>query len=88
LEHGNRFIEEVPSVYGYPTKAKMEKNKKERYWVAPELFYVYGPTNSEIAIERVQRKHLYTKESDAYSVGKLVLHIWNDKWDPHLFKTT
>jgi hypothetical protein len=82
-----RFIEEVPSVYGYPTKAEMEKNKKERYWVVPELFYVYSPTNSETAIECVQRKHLYMKESNAYSVGKLALRIWNDKWDPYLFKT-
>jgi serine/threonine protein kinase len=49
-----RFIEDELSVYGYPTKAEMEKNKKERYWVAPELFYVYGLANSKIAIERVQ----------------------------------
>jgi serine/threonine protein kinase len=33
-----RFIKEVPLVYGYPTKEKMERNKKERFWVAPELF--------------------------------------------------
>jgi serine/threonine protein kinase len=26
-----RFIEDVPLVYGYPTKAKMKKNKKEGY---------------------------------------------------------
>jgi hypothetical protein len=45
-------------VYGYPTKAEMEKNKKERYWVALELFYVYSPTNSETAIKCVQWKHL------------------------------
>jgi hypothetical protein len=30
---------------------------------------------------------LYTKESDAYSVGKLALCIWDDKWDITLFKT-
>jgi serine/threonine protein kinase len=53
-----RFIEDEPSVYGYPTKAEMEKNKKERYWVALELFYVYSPTNSETAIKCVQWKHL------------------------------
>jgi hypothetical protein len=73
-------------VYGYPTKVEMEKNKKEHYWVAPELFYVYGPPNSEIAIERVRWKHLYTPQSDAYSIGKLALRIWNDKWDRDLFK--
>jgi hypothetical protein len=53
-------------MYNYPTKAEMEKNKNGRYWVAPELFYVYGLANSETAIERVQRKHLYTKESEAF----------------------
>jgi hypothetical protein len=54
--------------------------------VALELFYVYGPPISETAIERVRWKHLYTPQSDAYSVGKLALSIWNDEWDPHLFK--
>jgi hypothetical protein len=53
----------------------------------PELFYFYGPLNSETSIERVQRKRLYTKESDAYSVEKLALCIWNDEWNPPLFKT-
>jgi serine/threonine protein kinase len=81
------FIEDESSVYGYPTKAKIKKNKKERYWMAPDLFYVYGAANSETAIERVQWKHLYTPQLNAYSVGKLALSIWNDKWDPHLFKT-
>jgi hypothetical protein len=30
------LIEDVPYVYGYPTKDEMEKNKKERFWVAPK----------------------------------------------------
>jgi hypothetical protein len=55
--------------------------------VALELFYVYGLANSETAIEHVQWKHLYMPQSDVYSVGKLALSIWNDEWDPHLFKT-
>jgi serine/threonine protein kinase len=80
------FIEDEHSVYGYPTKAEMENNK-ECYWVVPELFYIYGPPNSETAIERVHWKHLYTPQSDAYSVGKLALRIWNDEWDQDLFKT-
>jgi serine/threonine protein kinase len=42
-----RFIEKVSSMYGYPTKEEMEKNKKEHFWVALELFYVYGLHNSE-----------------------------------------
>ena len=48
-----RFIEDEYLVYGYPTKAKMVKNKKECYWVVPELFYIYGPSNSETVVERV-----------------------------------
>jgi serine/threonine protein kinase len=34
----SRVIEDKTSVYGYPTKAKMERNKKERYWVAQSYF--------------------------------------------------
>lgn len=83
----SRFCEDKASVYGYPSKAEMEKNKNERKWVAPELFYVYGPSNSETSIERVRWKHPYTPQSDAYSVGKLALEIWHDEWDKHLFKT-
>ena len=55
--------------------------------MAPKFFYVYDPSNSETAIERVRWKHLYTPQSNAYSIGKLALKIWNDEWDRHLFKT-
>ena len=54
--------------------------------MALELFYVYSPPNSKTSIELVQRKHLYIKKLDTYSVGKLALHIWNEEWDPYLFK--
>ena len=81
-----RFIKEVPLVYDYPTKEKMDKNEKEHFWMALELFYVYGPCNFETSLERIQRKHLYTKEANAYSVGKVALRIWGDKWDKDLFK--
>jgi hypothetical protein len=54
--------------------------------VAPELFYIYGPPNSETSLERVQRRHLYTKEADAYLVGKVAQLIWSDKWNKDLFK--
>jgi hypothetical protein len=49
----SRVIEDKTSVYSYPTKAEMERNKKDCFWVALELFYVYGPPNSETSIERV-----------------------------------
>ena len=79
------FIEDEHLVYGYPKKVEMEK--EECYWVAPELFYVYVPPNPETSIERVRWKYLYTPQLDAYSVGKLALRIWNDKWDQDLIKT-
>jgi serine/threonine protein kinase len=82
-----RTIEDVPSVYSYSTKDEMERNKKERPWVALELFYVYGPPNSETSLERVQRRHLYTKEADVYSVGKVAQLIWEEEWDKELFKS-
>ena len=65
----------------------MKRNKKEHFWVAPELFYVYCPYNFETSLEHVQRRHLYSKEANAYLVGKMALCIWNDKWDKVLFKT-
>ena len=74
-------------MYGHPTKAEMEKNKKKYYWVAPKLFYVYNPPNSKTAINRVCWKHLYMPQLDAYLVGKLALRIWNDEWNQDLFKT-
>jgi serine/threonine protein kinase len=80
----SRVIEDKTLICGYLTKAEMERNK-ECYWVALELFYVYSPPNSETSIDHVRRKHLYTKESDAYLVGKLALRNWNDEWDKTLF---
>ena len=32
----------------------------------------------------MQKKHLYTKAMDAYSVGELANHIWNEEWDKTL----
>jgi serine/threonine protein kinase len=80
-----RLIEDNLSMYGYPTKDEMEKNKKEHFWVALELFYIYGPPNFETSLERVQRMHLYTKEADAYLVGKVAQCIWHEEWDKDLF---
>ena len=39
-------------------------------------------------MDHIQRRFLYTKEVDAYSIGKVALGIWDDKWDKNLFKTT
>jgi hypothetical protein len=63
------------------------KNAKGR--VALELFFMYGPSNdNERNLEHMKRMHLYTKESDAYSVGFLVKMIWRGKDCKEFFKDT
>jgi serine/threonine protein kinase len=47
------LIKDIPSVYVFPTKDEMERNKKEHFWVALELFYFYGPPNFETSLEHV-----------------------------------
>jgi hypothetical protein len=49
--------------------------------VALELFYVFGPEGSRNSLEVMQKKHLYTKAADAYSVGVLASLIWKEEWD-------
>jgi serine/threonine protein kinase len=81
----SRTFEDTPSNFGYQTVEKMEEDKSHRRWVAPELFYVFGPPNSDTSLDRMKREHLYTKEADAYSVGKLAQKIWNEENDKDLF---
>jgi hypothetical protein len=49
----------------------MVANIAQRKHVAPELFYAFGPKSSRTSLEVMQKKHLYTKAADAYSVGVL-----------------
>jgi hypothetical protein len=80
----NRVEEEKSSLYGYQTKAEMEANITEQKHVAPELFYVFGPKGSRNSLEVMQKKHLYSKAADAYSVGVLASQIWREEWDREL----
>lgn len=82
----SRTWENAPSLFGYDSKEKMEHEAKPRWWVAPELFYVFGPRNSDTCLERMQREHLFSKEGDAYSVGRLATVIFKDEPDKDLFK--
>ena len=75
----SRIVKDVRLVYGYLTMAEMERNKKKRYQVAPQLFYIYGMPNSKALLERVQKKHMYMKEADAYLVGKITQYIWKEE---------
>ena len=57
--------------------------------MAPELFFVYGPRDDEERnLERMKRMHLYTKETDAFSVGFLAKMIWKGEDCKELFKDT
>jgi hypothetical protein len=62
----------------------MVANIAQRKHVAPELFYVFGPKDSRTSLEVIKKKHLYTKATDAYSVGMLASLIWKEEWDKML----
>jgi serine/threonine protein kinase len=73
--------EKKASLYGYQKKEEMVPNIAQRKHVAPELFYVFGPEGSWNSLEVMQKKHLYSKAMDAYSVGVLASLIWKEEWD-------
>jgi serine/threonine protein kinase len=73
--------EKKASLYGYEKKEEMVANIAQRKHVAPELFYVSEPEGSRNLLEVMQKKHLYTKAADAYSVGVLASLIWKEEWD-------
>ena len=76
--------EEASSLYGYQMKGEMEANIIKRKHVALELFYVFGPKGSQNSLEIMQKKHLYLKAVDAYSIGVLTSQIWKEEWDREL----
>ena len=49
----------------------MERQQELRRYVAPELFYVFGPRGSETCLEQQKQKHLYFKTDDVYAAGML-----------------
>lgn len=63
--------ENAPSHYGYDKPNITEQQMRARFWVAPELFYTFGPPNSDTNLYTMQRTHVYTRESDSYSIGRL-----------------
>jgi serine/threonine protein kinase len=73
--------EKKASLYGYQKKEEMVANIAQRKHVAPELFYVFRPEDSRTSLEVMQKKHLYTKAADAYSIGVLASLIWKEEWD-------
>ena len=67
----SRFDKNAPSHYGYPNEDERERQERGRWWVAPELFYTFGPRNSDTSLEIMQSTRKYTQQSDSYSIGKL-----------------
>ena len=76
-----RVSKEVALNYGYRNEEEMEMQQRLRQYVAPELFYVFGPRGSETSLKRQKQKHLYTKGGDAYAARKLASMIWREKPD-------
>jgi hypothetical protein len=77
----SRVKEKKASLYGYQKKEEMVANIAQWKHVAPELFYVFGPEGSRTSLEVMEKKHLYTKVADAYSVGVLASLIWKEEWN-------
>ncbi len=84
----SRVVEKATSLYGYQTVAELERNRRGRFHVAPELFYVFGPPGTENALDVERSKHMHTKASDAYAVGKLASRIWNEEQDNELLPSS
>lgn len=83
----SRVVEDKPSLYGDMDEAKFFEKKASRRWIAPELYFVYGPPNDEDRnLERMKREHPFTMKFDAFSVGVLASMIWNREESSELFK--
>ena len=82
----SRMIESEPSCYGYQTREAVEAVKAARPFVAPELFYIFGPPNSDTSLNIMQRQHPFSELADSYSVGCLAAQIWREEPDDDLFK--
>jgi serine/threonine protein kinase len=80
--------EKKTSLYGYQKKEEMVANIAQWKHVTPELFYVFGLEGSRNSLEVMQKKHLYSKATDAYSVGMFASLIWKEKWDRTLLPDT
>jgi hypothetical protein len=80
----SRVVENKSSFYGYQTKAEVEENIAQRKHVAPKLVYVLGSQDSQNSLEVIKMNHLYSKATDAYSVGILASQIWKEEWNRKL----
>jgi hypothetical protein len=63
------------SLYGYATKAEMEANIVEWKYMATKLFYTFEPQGSQNLLDLMQKKELYLKAVNAYSIGVMARQI-------------
>ena len=82
-----RVSEEVASNYGYRSEEEMAMQQRLCQHIAPKLFYVCGPCESETCLERQKKKHVNTKGGDAYAAGKLASMIWQEELDNEMLRT-
>jgi serine/threonine protein kinase len=82
----SRMVESEASRYGYETREALERVRAARPFAAPELFYTFGPPNSDTALHRMQQQHPFTELADSFSVGSVAEQIWRGESDNDLFK--
>ena len=83
-----RVSEEVASNYGYRSEEEMARQRRQCQHVALELFYVFGPRESETSLKCPKKKHMYTKGGDAYAAGKLASMIWREEANNEMLRTS
>ena len=70
--------EEVLSLWHAETVEAKEKLRREKFWVAPEMFYIQNRRHKDPDV-------YYTKEAECYAVGVLARQLCNDGDDRTLF---
>ncbi len=59
--------------------------KKEHWWMALELFFVYNELRTVNSLQQMAKQHQTTLRSKTYFVGKLANVIWGEHWDAKYF---
>ena len=74
-----RVVEKESLKYGYATMDELSKVKAVKRFIAPELFYQFGPPDSINSLQVMQKKHLYTMEAEAYTTSFIAEQIWKQE---------
>jgi hypothetical protein len=72
----------TPSLYGLIKEQDATNERKVRWRVALEFFFVCSKLRIGISLQWMAKQHQTTlKTSEAYSMGKLANGIWGEDWD-------